>query len=184
MKKYIGAFAMLGLMMLAACSKDGKEPAPSFSSVRQIDITEVVPIHESSLEYFDYVLTYQDNDGQTKVDTIRGGSSLNYGCYIQTYSYTKCPVSCMATVEMVPIVPETEVVSFTFIVPKPYLTSNIYYSSSGAADGRGSALPEGYKEIKIDSMEIGKFLSTYGTTFISTCRVLGEDGEGIQITSY
>ena len=63
-RKYLGALAMLGLMATVACSKEEQEPTPTFSTIRQIDVAEVLPVHESSLEYLDYVLTYSDNIGQ------------------------------------------------------------------------------------------------------------------------
>ena len=63
MKRFLRVLALFGLLMLAAC-RGGLEP----NAVKMIDITEIVPIHVSTL---DYVITYQDNTGQEDVDVIR-----------------------------------------------------------------------------------------------------------------
>ena len=66
MKRFLRVLALFGLLMLAAC-RGGLEP----NAVKMIDITEIVPIHVSTLDYFDYVITSQDNTGQEDVDVIR-----------------------------------------------------------------------------------------------------------------
>ena len=183
MKKHIGLIALLSLLLVSSCSEGGVEPDLTAPSVKQIDITEAVFYHVSTLEYFDYVVTYQDNKGQEYADVISGDPSATVGCYVKTYSYNELPVTCTAIVELVPKVPETEVVSFKYINPKPSMSANVYYSSNAANDGIDTVLPEGYEQIWIQSMEIGEFLKTYGSWFSSYCRVL-EGAGGLQVSSY
>lgn len=99
--------AAVCLLTIASCSKGGQDSALLSSSIRQIDITEVVPIHSSSLEYFDFVFKYSDNLGKEEEHTIRDDSSLSNGCYVKTYSYRGIPVACRASVKLVPKVPGT-----------------------------------------------------------------------------
>lgn len=167
MKKYLRAIALSGLLLMASCTDNWNDP----NSVKGIDITESIPIHGSTLKYFEYVVTYQDNNDFKDVDIIRDAASPARDCFVKTYRYNEYPVSCMATVELVPKVPETDVVSFTFIIPKPYLYVNIHSSSNDVTYDGDAQLPENYEEFHIQSMEIGEFLSTYGNTFISCCSV-------------
>ena len=173
-----GTIAALCLFMSAACSKAGQDPVPS-PSVLSVDITEAVVIHPSSLKYFDYVISYMDNTGQQYVDTVSDASSL-IGSYIfnKTYCYSRLPLACTSRVELVPKVPRTEVVSFTFIEPKPYLYSNVYSSDSGIPDNSGDLETGRYGEIPVESMTIGDFLLTYGNSFITTC-IVRNNPEGI-----
>ena len=180
MKRYLGAIALFGLLVLAACTKAGENS----NSVKGIDITEAIPVHESSLEYFEFVATYCDNSGLKEVVNINDVPLNSIDCYVKTYRYNECPVSCMATVELVPKVPESEVVSFTFIIPKPLLYENVHSSSNVESEGVDTVLPESYERIKIESMEIGEFMSKYGTMFSSACTIY-EDGEGgVKVISY
>ena len=174
MKRFLRVLALFGLLMLAAC-RGGLEP----NAVKMIDITEIVPIHVSTLDYFDYVITYQDNTGQEDVDVIRYSPMMSSTfMFHKTFSYKDPYVTCSATVELVPKVPESEVATFTFISPKPYLSARVIKSLDGVPDDSDAALPDGYGEVRIDSMEIGEFLQTYGQTFSSQCRVT-EDSDGI-----
>ncbi len=54
-------------------------------SAKQVDMTVFVPIHPSSLEYFDYVIHYYDNRGVENRDTIQessGGLSVDDWNYV------------------------------------------------------------------------------------------------------
>ena len=54
-------------------------------SAKQVDMTVFVPIHPSSLEYFDYVIHYYDNRGIENRDTIQessGGLSVDDWNYV------------------------------------------------------------------------------------------------------
>ena len=59
------AIGTLFALLLTSCTA----PTPQSASV---DMTVVVPIHSSSLEYFDYVITYRDNLGNEIKDTVNG----------------------------------------------------------------------------------------------------------------
>lgn len=176
--------AVLCLLTMVSCSKGGQEQLLQKSTVRQIDITEMIPIHASSLEYFDFAIKYMDNSGRQHLDTVRKDSSLSIDCYVKTFSYPDYPVACTAIVELIPQVPGTEVVSFTFIKPKPYLLPTLYFSTTDIPDSRGdSSRPEGYEDIPIVSMQIDEFLSAYGTVFSSSCYVT-ENYDGSEIITY
>lgn len=176
--------AAVCLLTIASCSKGGQEPALQSPSIRQVEITEVVPIHSSSLEYFDFAFKYSDNRGREEKYTIRDDSSLINGCYVKTYSYSGLPVAGSAMVELVPKVPRTDVVSFTFIKPKPYAIPRVIFSSSGGTPDIEGTRPEGYEDIPIESMSVDEFLSTYGTTFFTHTMILDSADGGIEYFSY
>lgn len=52
-KKLLGTIAMFGLVLMTACTKGG-DLDDTMISVKQIDMTVAVPIHSSSLEFFDF----------------------------------------------------------------------------------------------------------------------------------
>lgn len=176
--------AAVCLLTIASCSKGGRDQALQGSSIRQIDVTEVVPVHNSSLDYFDFVFKYMDNLGREEEVTVRDGSSLSNGCYVKTYSYKGCPVACTAIVELVPKVPRTDVVSFTFIKPKPYMLPRVIFSSNGGTPGIDGTRPEGYEDILIESMSVDEFLSTYGTTFFTNTMIVDSGDGGVECFSY
>lgn len=63
------AFAMTFVaLLLQGCDKEteptsglGLGDVENNTTVKQIDMTVMVPIHPSSLKYFDYCITYTDN---------------------------------------------------------------------------------------------------------------------------
>ena len=78
--------------------------------MRQIDITVSIPAHSSSLEFFDYVISYTDNNGTEYRDTIRKSSPDNI-YMMTTFSYTSLPLTCRCEVSIVPKVPRRTRVS-------------------------------------------------------------------------
>ncbi len=155
------------------------------TAVRQVDMTVITPVHPSSLKYFDYNICYTDNNGTEYRDTIQEGILPDaQGPYIyhkRTFQYRSLPVICRCEVEMVPKVSADLVVSFSYIVPKPYIYPRILFNSTRPSETETND-PEGIKVQRID-MSIGTFLSTYGSRFISTCSVK-EDNPGISTTFY
>lgn len=139
------------LFTMAFCSTDWLEQLLRDSAARQVDITEIVPIHSSSLKYFDFAIRYY-------------------------------AVACNAVVELIPQVPVDEVVSFTFIIPKPFLIPLIQSSSKRGAASTEDFNSKWYEEISIDSIPMDEFLTKYGRIFTSSCQVL-EEYDGIQIVS-
>ena len=77
----------------------------------------------------------------------------------------------MCEVELVPKVSMDSVVSFSFINPKPLIYSNVYYDSSSTSDSIGNYDIEDHGVQRFDEIRIDTFLSTYGSYFVSTCRV-------------
>lgn len=106
------------MFLLQGCDKD-PEPCIEIGGVengavengttaKQVDIVEIVPIHSTSLKYFDYVIQYYDNTGKERRDTVREGTSLSEDCFMRTFSYDSYFVSCSATVVLIPRVNELE----------------------------------------------------------------------------
>ena len=57
----------------------------------QVDIKVVIPVHPSSLNYFDYVISYTDNMGEENRDTIqesKGGITVE-GWIVLEYESTR-----------------------------------------------------------------------------------------------
>ncbi len=202
--KHVSFFCILAMAFaFCSCEKDDEEDVNNalsedsgltLNSIKQVDMTVVVPIHPSSLKYFDYVVRYFDNQGAVHDDTIQGtlggivvddwnyvdieitlaatkAASNNNNCYIRTFSYANLPVSCNVSVEMIPKKDCTSVESFFFYIPKPYIYPNVYYSETSVPNESPDHVMEGVESIKIDSMTISSFQSTYGTTFSSCCMV-------------
>lgn len=77
-------FLMAGVIctfLFGSCEED-EEYLNGNSTAEQVDMTVVVPIHPSSLEYFDYVIHYYDNRGVEYRDTVQqsgGGISVDDG---------------------------------------------------------------------------------------------------------
>lgn len=176
------------------------------ATVKQVDIDVVVPIHPSSLEYFDYCIVYSDNNGKENRDTIvadYGGiyvedwnlpeytnntvttkSSLDdYICWRKNFVYKSLPVVCRCEVTLVPKVSRDSVVSFSYIVPKPFIFSHVIFDSDSTYDPIERSDIEGIEVIKFADIRIGSFMSAYGTYFVSTYRVKEEYG-GISSSSY
>lgn len=194
------------LSTLLLCSCESNPAVDSSPSVKQIDITVMVPVESTSLEYFDYVVRYSDNNSLIQIDTIRkenggivvedwqdGGSYEitlaecrtgldNHNCYVKTYSYTSLPVSTNVTVELTPKYSKDSVVSFSFITPKPYIYPNVYFSEPSIPKGSINRTLHGINVLRIDSMTICKFLSIYGETFTSCCQV--KECNGVDTTFY
>lgn len=151
-------FALLLTSCTAPTPQSCTAPTPQSLSV---DMTVVVPIHPTSLEYFDYVITYRDNLGNEIKDTVdrffggivvddfrranmkqhgkkdvsvAKGSYNERGCYTMTVPYASFPVSCTAMVEMVPTEHSSSSLSFFFYVPKPYIFPDIrFHSNTGTS---------------------------------------------------
>lgn len=112
-------------------------------SVKQVEMTVVVPIHPSSLEYFDYVVCYSDNRGTLARDTIhyvrfsdddQTNGNLDNCCYTRTLSYNDLPVTSTITVEMIPVKERSSMVSFNFYTPKPCIFPNVHYSTTSVRE--------------------------------------------------
>ena len=62
--KYKSIFFVAGVLsLLLLCSCETNPALDSSPSVKQIDITVMIPFEPSSLEYFDNVVRYSDNNG-------------------------------------------------------------------------------------------------------------------------
>lgn len=203
-KSFLIIVGVLSTLLLCSCESNPTED--SSPSVKQIDMTVMVPVESTSLEYFDYIVRYSDNNGLVQVDTIRtensgivvedwqdGGSYEitlaecrtgldNHDCYVKTYSYTSLPVSTNVTVELTSKYSKDSVVSFSFITPKPYIYPNVYFSESSIPKGSINQTLHGINVLRIDSMTICKFLSIYGETFTSCCQV--KECNGVDTTFY
>lgn len=180
---------LLFLMSLVICnlllvSCDGKSDEPAVSVVppdarRMNNMSVIVPIHPSSLEYFDYVIRYTDNRGNEQKDTIQsrnGGAALtNNRCYVKTYTYDVLPVSCSVYVEMVPKKDGDCVASFMFDVPKPYIYFSIA-TSSDILDTIINGIMGRLEYIEIDSITIDSFRNAYGSIYSSYCWVDSDYG--------
>ena len=98
--------------LLGSCEED--ENLGLESPAKQVDMTVLVPIHPSSLEFFDYVIHYYDNRGVECRDTIQNPSGgievvdwiaangISNNCYVRTFSYDDLFVTCSVNVEMIP----------------------------------------------------------------------------------
>lgn len=174
---------IFSLFLLQGC---GKDPEPcieiggvengAVTTAKQVDIAEIVLIHSTSLKYFDYVIQYYDNTGKEQRDTVREGTSLSEDCFMRIFSYDSYFVSCSATVVLIPRVNEIE--SFTFIKPKPYLLPIF-----DPKDWDNRPRPEWFENIRVESMPVEEFLSTYGRVFSSTCGIY-ETYDGPKIVTY
>lgn len=156
-------------------------------SVKQVEMTVVVPIHPSSLEYFNYIVRYSDNRGKLCADTVRyngievedyteeipslTASNNDDNCYVRTHDYDDLPVTATVTVEMVPRKESSSMVSFNFYTPKPYIFPNVHYSTTSVKRETPYRVMDGLEQIMIDNMSIGSFQAVYGTTFLSRCGV-------------
>lgn len=190
-------------IFLVSC--DGRSDEPSVSvvphaDIKQVDMSVMVPIHPSSLQYFDYVIRYTDNRGNEQKDTIQsrnGGITVdpnevshvkaraalpNNHCYVKTYTYDVPPVACSVIVEMIPKKDGDCVASFMFYVPKPYIFTYICYSPDSII--KDNITIEGLECIQIDSMTINTFRYVYGSIFSSSCSVIDSAEKGYEVIYY
>ena len=176
-------FLMAGVIctfLFGSCEED-EEYLNGNSNAEQVDMTVVVPIHPSSLEYFDYVIHYYDNRGVECRDTIQNPSGgievvdwiaangISNNCYVRTFSYDDLFVTCSVNVEMIPKKGLTTMDPFYFYIPKPYITPSVHDPKTSVIGETASHIMEGVECIHIDAMDIESFQSTYGRTFSSHC---------------
>ena len=135
-------FLMAGVIctfLFGSCEEENNEEnLNGFSTAQQVDMTVLVPIHPSSLEYFDYVIHYYDNRGVECRDTIQNPSGgievvdwiaangISNNCYVRTFSYDDLFVTCSVNVEMIPKKGLTTMDPFYFYIPKPYITPSVH----------------------------------------------------------
>lgn len=176
-------FLMTGIIctfLFGSCEED-EEYLNGNSNAEQVDMTVVVPIHPSSLEYFDYVIHYYDNRGVECRDTIQNPSGgievvdwiaangISNNCYVRTFSYDDLFVTCTVNVEMIPKKGLTTMDPFYFYIPKPYITPSVHDPKTSVIGETTSHIMEGVECIHIDAMDLESFQSTYGRTFSSHC---------------
>lgn len=176
-------FLMAGVIctfLFGSCEED-EEYLNGNSNAEQVDMTVIVPIHPSSLEYFDYVIHYYDNRGVECRDTIQNPSGgievvdwiaangISNNCYVRTFSYDDLFVTCTVNVEMIPKKGLTTMDPFYFYIPKPYITPSVHDPKTSVIGETASHIMEGVECIHIDAMDLESFQSTYGRTFSSHC---------------
>lgn len=194
------------LLPIQGCERKPDIGVASTAVAKQVDMKVVIPVHPSSLKYFDYVVCYSDNSGEEYRDTIRekkGGitvedwiiqeyevtlarSRASQDCdiyYVKNHAYKALPVVCRCEVTLVPKVSRDSVVSFSYTIPKPYIFSRVIFNSHSYTPQIGNSDIEGVDILKLDSIRIGTFLSAYGSWFCSTCSVKA-DYDGIACTFY
>lgn len=169
---------LASMLMLGSC---GIDPEAANPDIRQVDMTVIIPIHPSSLEYFDYAVRYSDNMGQDYDDVVSQAGNGDY--YQRTFSYRSLPVMCSVTVEMVPKEGCTSVGPCAIYPPKPYIYPNVFTSHSSTGRGTPDRDMEGVEPIMIDEMPFETFKSTYGTTF-STHGMVKDSPTGYDTTVY
>ena len=168
--------------LFGSCEEENNEEnLNGFSTAQQVDMTVIVPIHPSSLEYFDYVIHYYDNRGVECRDTIQNPSGgievvdwiaangISNNCYVRTFSYDDLFVTCSVNVEMIPKKGLTTMDPFYFYIPKPYISPSVHDPKTSVIGETASHIMEGVECIHIDAMDLESFQSTYGRTFSSHC---------------
>lgn len=186
---FVCTIGMMALLLLQGCDIIGDiiKDQPGFGSpakmVKQVDMAVLVPIHPSSLEYFDYFVTYSDNSGVEYCDTVRkSDNGIRVFCWMRTFSYDTLPVICRCEVTLCPKVSRDSVVSFSYVVPKPCIFSSVQFSSAARSQDKLIDI-ERLDVLRLDSVRIGAFMSAYGSSFSSTCTVK-QDYEGISCNFY
>ena len=187
---------ILGVLPIGSCEDDSDVVSPS--TAKQLDMTVVVPIHPSSLEYFDYIIRYMDNRGIEYNDTIQqsGGevaedysnvrpkqaSLTDNKCYVRTFSYDNLFVTCSVTVELLPKKGNTEIGDFFFYKPKPYIFPHVSGSTPKDMNTADTFIDvmNGVECIYIDTMTYETFESTYGRVFSSRCSVYQDLEKGYE----
>lgn len=197
MKKFIyipffSIISLIAVLPLQGCDWDWDSEPETLGSVynataKQVDMTVIIPIHPSSLKYLDYVINYTDNMGAEHRDTVQESTSeMSFDedfYYTKRYSYTSLPVVCNCEVTLIPKVSRESRVSFAFINPKPYIFNRVIFNSHSTTPQISEEDMRGVDIIKIDDIELGTFLSAYGSYFHSVCAVKIEY-DGIQCTFY
>ena len=177
--------------LLGNCEED--EDLGSESPAKQVDMTVLVPIHPSSLEFFDYVIHYYDNRGEECRDTIQSSygtdvadndNAISNNCYVKTYSYDYLFVTCTVNVEMIPKKGGSTVGPFYFYIPKPYIIPNVHDPKTSVIGETASHIMGGVECIHIDEMDLESFQSTYGRTFSSHCGLHDDSNVGYEIFFY
>ena len=87
---------LIALFLLPGCDKENEQdpeipPTNGDIPVKQVDMKVVIPIHPSSLEYFDYMVSYTDNSGEEYCDTIaerKGGLTVDDWIFDYVGRYT------------------------------------------------------------------------------------------------
>lgn len=182
MKKKICLFAAIFTCMLFSGGCSDYLEWLAGSGATQVDMTVVIPIHPSSLEYFDYILNYYDNEGKQYTDTVRnaGDGTSPENCYVRTFSYDHILVTCTMNVRMVPKEIYTSMGEFLFYIPKPSIIPVLHGSAAKFEKGSIHHDIEKMEAIQINPMSIEEFESTYGLTFSSHCGLYdGPDGYDI-----
>ena len=181
---FVYAIGLIALLLLQGCDKELESLFGFVSSttVKQVDMAVIVPIHPSSLEYFDYCISYSDNTGEEYRDTVRNAFPDIDTYWKKNFAYKSLPVVCRCEVSLIPKVSRDAVVSFSYTAPKPYIFSRVIFNSH-SYDSNVRPEIEGLEVVKIENMEVGTFMSAYGSTFISGCSVK-EDYDGISCMSY
>ncbi len=199
---------MMALFLLQGCDKENEqEPGILLTNeipVMQVDMRVVIPVHPSSLKYFDYVVCYTDNTGEEYRDTIQetqGGLTVDDWMdheydfansrdsqdtdilYTKNYCYKTLPVMCKCEVNLLPKVSRDSVVSFCYTIPKPYIFSGVIFNSHSYTPQLESTDVGGITTIKLDPISIDTFMSAYGTRFCSSC-IVRSDYDGISTLFY
>lgn len=199
---------MMTLLLLQGCDKGtgqlfvfgslGSGGAENNRIVKQLDISVFIPVHPSSLEYFDYCVSYTDNTGEEVLDTIRksnGGADVGYATadifsnvrvnstvphdvfWMTSFAYKSLPVVCRCEVWLKPKVSRDSEVSFSFIVPKPRIYSRVIYSSHSSSGSVEDSYNDEPDILEFDNARIGTFLHNYGS--VHTTLSVSEDYDGI-----
>ena len=153
------------------------------ATVKQVDITVIVPTHTSSLKYFDYCICYSDNTGEEYCDTISNALPDKDIYWRKTFAYKSLPVVCRCEVSLVPRVSRDSIVSFSYIIPKPYIISSVIFNSHSTYDPIESPDIERFEVMEFEETRIGSFLSISGSYFCSTFYVK-ESYDGISYSFY
>ena len=187
-KPFVCITGVIAMLLLQGCDKEleslfGFGAVENNATVRQVDIDVNVPIQSSSLKYFDYCITYTDNEGIEYRDTVRNASPDNdVLLWRKGFVYKSLPILCKCETILVPKVSKDSEVSFSYVIPKPYIFSRVIFNSHSYTPVLGPEI-EGVETVKIDNMRIGTFLSAYGSFYVSTCSVK-EEYDGISCSSY
>lgn len=176
-KTFVCIIGMMGMFLLQGCEKELDSlleyGAEDDAMVKQVDVKVIVPIHPSSLEFFDYCVFYSDNLGMEYRDTIRNSSPDDY-YWMKNYSYKTLPILCACEVYLIPKVPRDSEVSFSYIIPKPCFFSRVLFDYHSISDWNEIPNIEGLEILNFDEIKIGSFLSSYGNTCRSTYMIKNE----------